>query len=408
MKGRLISRSKGIATTLFILYPISSVPWIIGGMMRRKKWAFFLWAIFMGLLGILYPPTGDLYRYTLDYYTYLEFDWAEFVASLDDKFDYLLPILSFSLGKLGLDFDISRFLYNFFAYYLLGRLYLDVCSRNEYLNDKRIAFYILFFFIPIYFSLFLTRFYFSIVVFLYGAYQIAFCKKNIGWLFVLLSVFNHLTFLSCALFLFCYTLFKISRMGMVVIVLIVLIFASTDISLWALSFLPLDIGNHYAIYIDGYWAGEYLDDHSWKYQLQKYTNNFIGYITIFIYLVFYNKGTKKQSALVNALIFLTFLTVPFILLRERFITLITLCIKIYFITVYDGTVAMRRSLTLLFIVAMLSNTMALWSSRRQIGISELPCIFYSSSIQILLHNYDKKWIDKNVTENGNISINNIE
>lgn len=103
-------------------------------MVRTEKWAFYLWAIFMGLLGMLYPPTGDFYRYQMDFYKYQGLDFNTFLFVVGVDFNFFLSFLSYFVGKLGLNFDITRFIYNFIAYSILGKLFIDIVYSN--LNIK--------------------------------------------------------------------------------------------------------------------------------------------------------------------------------------------------------------------------------------------------------------------------------
>lgn len=63
-----IRKDSFIIYFLFIFFPLYTIPWVVKGMLLGRKEAFVLWAIFMGLLGVLYPPIGDIYQYTKDYF----------------------------------------------------------------------------------------------------------------------------------------------------------------------------------------------------------------------------------------------------------------------------------------------------------------------------------------------------
>ena len=82
---------------------------------------------------------------------------------------------------------------------------------------------------------------------------------------------------------------------------------------------------------------------------------------------------------------------------------ILLFIKIQFLNAFNGTRKQCKYLLILFLLTMLSNIMGLWSSRREISISDLSLICYASTPQILMHTYSEQWINKNVYENGDFN-----
>lgn len=129
-------KRKNILIVFFILFPLYTLPWIVQGMMRLEKWAFVLWAFFMGLVGILYPPVGDIYQYTKDFYIYEGCSWEFFLELLSLKFDFLLPLLSYFIGLIGWNFDISRFIYNFLSYLILGTIFLDIVRNNCFFANE--------------------------------------------------------------------------------------------------------------------------------------------------------------------------------------------------------------------------------------------------------------------------------
>lgn len=121
---------KAVAIVIFFLYPLLSVPFWVVGMFKREKWAFVLCALFMGLLSILYPPAGDLYRYAEDFNLYKDCDWDTFLILLVLKFDYFLPFLSYSIGKLGGTPELTRFVFAFIAYSLFFDLFFLIVRKN--------------------------------------------------------------------------------------------------------------------------------------------------------------------------------------------------------------------------------------------------------------------------------------
>lgn len=399
-----ISKKIAFASFFFLFFPLYVVPWIVKGMIHQEKWAFILWAIFMGLLGVLFPPVGDFYRYTEDYYLYKYCDWNTFLELLTFKFDFLLSFLSYLIAKLELNFDLVRFLFNTISYYLIGCIYLDICKGNKYLSEnQKIGLYALFLFIPFNLTIYLYRFFFSMVLFIYGGYIIVYRKKNVGWLYALFSVFNHFAFIVffVALILQRLRLFRLKRCVVVLIILMAL-FLNNILVTHLFSILPVDIVNRYSAYIDGNWAGEFLEDRSIKYKIMFFLNSVIIYVGCIVYILCYSKGKVEQLSFTNVLLVLSFLTLPFAIMHGRFLIVLLFAIKIYFLIVYDGSRTMKYCLKCMFWCVMISNIMGIWGVRRQIAISEYSQLLYSSSFHILTFSYDENWIDRNIAPNGDI------
>ena len=396
-----VSQEATITTLVFIVLPLYSVPFIINGMWKRKKWAFTLWALFMGLLGILFPPAADFYRYTMDYELYKGLDWNTFIVIASIKRDLMLPIISYFIGNLGLNFDLYRLLYNFIGYYLLGLIYLDIVNRNINLQKKKVLIYALGFFISFNISAFCHRYFLSAIFFLYGAYQIVYKEKKYGWIFIVLALFNHLSYIvqTVALILQRMHFFKFGK-KLIIFLFVISFFIDESIITYIFNQLPSNFVSSYIDYVEGQWAGDFLEEHSLRYKLQLFINNLIIYFCAFIYILQYNKCDRKYTSLPNAMILLATVTSPFVTISFRFLTVAMYFIKVHLLTIYDGSLNFYKHLKIMFWLTMITNIMGLWGSRRQFYISDYHILLYSSSVQILNHTYDSNWINENISEDG--------
>ena len=396
-------KRKNILIVFFILFPLYTLPWIVQGMMRLEKWAFVLWAFFMGLVGILYPPVGDIYQYTKDFYIYEGCSWEFFLELLSLKFDFLLPLLSYFIGLIGWNFDISRFIYNFLSYLILGTIFLDIVRNNVFLRtNKQVVTYALGTFLVFSFITYLWRFGFSTVLFAYGSYLLVYKSKNKGWVFVALSILNHVSFLLFAIGLF------VQQMGgfrfykwIVVLLCLCSMFLNSSIFPSILPYMPTDIVQRFGSYVDGYYATDYFADGSWKYQLQIFLTSSITYVAVVIYILIY-RGNNKIEAITNAILVLACLSLPFDTMRMRFLAVLLFFIKMFFLTQYDGTLKNLRCIKVMFLCVMIGNVLSVWGARRQIEISDYELLLYSTIPQIMSHTYPLQWIDKNVTSDGDI------
>ena len=65
---------------IFILHPLLCLPLIIIEVYNKRHYALILLGCFMGLCAMLWPPTGDLYRHTMDYFDYIVLTVAAVVS----------------------------------------------------------------------------------------------------------------------------------------------------------------------------------------------------------------------------------------------------------------------------------------------------------------------------------------
>lgn len=382
-----------------LISPILCIPFAFYGMIKVRKWGFSIWAIFMGLLGILYPPTGDIYRYYVDFKTISNVSWDNFIFFLTFRNDYLLFFIEYLLAKCHLNFDLYKFLYNFISYYILGKLFIDVVDSHEKLTPA-IKILILFTIIPFSFSVFLFRFDFSKLLFVYGSYNIIYNNKRRAWIIILVSYLNHLSIIILAIILL-FTKIRLFSFSKHLLIVLCIICMTIDASIASsiLRFLPISIVNHYAVYLDGYWAGDFLNDHSLLFKIQRFISVGITYIAILIYIIIYNKRNLKNENLVNGIILITTLSSPFITIFYRFSSVLFLVIKFYFFKYYNYSKKSYYCLVVLFALTMTSNLMGLWSIRRQIEISELDKIILPAPY-IICFSYSDSWVSNNVFDNG--------
>ena len=403
MAGIKVSKQAGITFLLFMVYPLLSLPLILKGMLDNKKWGFFFFACFMGMIGMLYPPTGDFYRYTEEYIYIKDFNWEQFKDFILIKQECLLPSISYLFSRLNVPFDYSRFIYNFIAYYLLGLIYIDEINKNVH-YIKRNSIYFLGMFISFSLSLYLFRFFFSMILYAYGTYNIVYKRKKQGWIFVILSILNHFSFIVFLVILILTKLLHFKFRKWIVVLMCILAFTiSSDLLINLFTFMPADIVNRYSIYLDGYYAGTYLEDHSLRYRILMALSSAITYAAAIIYIITYDKKSIKNGSIVNGVLLVTTLSSPFSAIAYRFATVLLLFIKIQFLNAFNRTRKQCKYLLILFLLTMLSNIMGLWSSRREISISDLSLICYASTPQILMHTYSEQWINKNVYENGDFN-----
>lgn len=385
---------------LFIIYPLGSLPFIIHAMIHRKKYGFIFFGLFMGLIGVLIPPTGDFYRYTEDAQIIKNFSWDDFFLFASLKFDFFLAYLSYFITHLNINFDFSRFIYNSIGYILWGLMYLKLINSNKQISKKENIVFLAIF-IPVTLTTFLFRFFFSMILFLYGSYEIILYKNKKGWIYVIFSVFSHASFVIffIGLILSQFKFLIINRNYILVLCLMALCLDS-NVMIYLLNYLPLDFVNHFMEYLDGKWAGDFLEEHSLKYRIMLFMGNSIAYATILIYYFIYNKMNKEKLALSNYILFTVVLSIPFVTINGRFLIVFLYNFKIIFMQVYRNDRLFRKCRDILLILAVLSTLTGLWSVRREWNLGDGSILLFSSFPTIISHTYSEKWISEHVYQNG--------
>ena len=132
---------------IFILHPLLCLPLIIIEVYNKRHYALILLGCFMGLCAMLWPPTGDLYRHTMDYFDYIDKD--EFELKLG-QFDFILYYLSYVFANLGINFELVRFLFVFLSYMIVFFIFEDMGKTTEFITKHyRISLCIFFFSVPL-------------------------------------------------------------------------------------------------------------------------------------------------------------------------------------------------------------------------------------------------------------------
>lgn len=394
-----------ISWVLVLLLPLFSLPLVLVRMYRLEKGGYIQFAFIMGLVGILYPPSGDLYRYYKDFNLYQGLSWDTFLLYALVNFDYILSFLSYFLSVLNLNFDLTRFIYNFIGYLLLGKLFLNITEDNKELRDDKVRGKVFIVFMVISLSNFLFRSGLSLVLFVYGAYHIIYRKERKYWIFVVLSVLNHFTFLVFAILLLLSKSIKLRFNRPILWMLFILIFVSPlfiDESI--LGFLPLPEAMFYRYhdYVDGYAANEIAKDFSLKYMIWQNFEKFVAYILLFFFIKNYKLGSLREKSFINTIYLLCVVTSPFYIMYGRFISVFSQILKVFFLSHFVKVPKMSKQLSLLLVVIIMLDIMNLYGNWRQISISDMPMLAYKTSFQIIGHTYSSGWVDKNISSVGEI------
>ena len=390
-----------IVSLLFLIYPLLAIPFIFTLIKTNARYAYLYLSIFMGYVGMLYPPVGDYYRYVQDFGIYSTLSFSELSLFFAIKTDFIMPIFFWVLGKVGCDPGITRFLYNFIGYYLIFSIFHSITNNSTYNDNGKRFFLFILLMLYVSFRLFLSRFGLSTILFVYGIHRI-YSNGKYGWFFILLSACHHFSF--AVLFLLVFVARNINFQGSkrltLTLLIISLVFVSDVISpvLNALSGSSMII-DHIFYYVDGYYANEYYEDHSLKFRLMTLFSRLAYFVPLLYFYINFEKS--RMAGLINCLMLLLVIVAPFKGITGRFEGVTQMILLIYMIRhFYHNIVVHRRLLRkIVLITGVFICFVNIWGSRRELSISNenkllLPTYY------IVTSTYTEDWLGTHVDDKG--------
>lgn len=397
--------NKCLLFVLFVVYPLIAMPVVIWGIFNKKKYCFTYLAAFMGLTAVLYPPYGDVYRYTLDFLLYKQLDFYTFIILSGLKFDFLLSYLAYGLGELDMNFDLYRFIYSFVGYQLLFNIFNSVVERNRYLQEKKVyrAFFILYFSLFV-FTSFSFRFGFSTILYVYAVYKLIYIGSNKGWLYMLLAVINHFSFAVFFILLLGVkkNLFERSRKFLLFCIVISFCFDNGLILENVMKILPLQesLLNHMMEYVNGNADQNLYADRP----LTAKIGSMIGIISLYPVMYYSYKFHQKNilfSVIIQMFVLLA-CTAPFLVVYQRYAQITIVLFVLYFSAQYTHTLSERKCLKVILTFCLFSFLFHLYTIRKVLYASEEYKLLYSSFPVMINYSYDEKWLYNNVSQEGDL------
>lgn len=392
-----------ISWLIVLLLPLYSLPWTIMRMIRLEKTAYVQFAFFMGLVGMLFPPSGDLYRYYLDYTTYKGLDWNSFLVYSLLEFDYLLSFLLYGLASNGLPCDLSRFLFNFVGFFLLGKLFVQLIEDNYDIYKYKSSFLIIFFVLSL--NVYLYRSGIASILFIYGAYHVIYKNSKKHWAFVFFSVLAHFSYIFFAIILMLSVSFPLifRRRWMYVVLIIFFIFGMFNVGvLFEIEGFSGAFFERYKGYMDKEDAGQFAEQFSWKANLWARFGYFISLVLLLFFVKFRKFSNLREWSLVDYLLLLCIISSPFSVVFGRFVAPLTIFLKVYFFENYKTGVVGKKFLKILVCMIIVLDIMNLWAKRHEIAVSDMSLLATSTSISILNHSYTDSWINRNINSYGDL------
>lgn len=409
MSKLFVLTRKQFAFVALLIYPIVSLPMLLSSMIERKKWAFVMFAVFMGYVGFLYPPFGDFYRYSLVFDGIKDMNWEDLKNYLQLNYDYFFILVSFCCSKLDLSVEWVRLIFNVLGYFIIFDMFRMVIGYNPIFQEKKI--YLCAFVILIPFSLhgFLYRWGLASAFLLNGCVRWFYFSQKRGLLLMFLGVFVHLSIL---LFLILSIVAKkiplnLNFYALLFIILISFVLDSGSVAQYILAFLPFDASlvDHIYQYIDGSQSGNITEGYSTIQLIMYVIYSLSNGLWFFAYLIFYKKNREKSPMMnfVNYLFVLLLLVASFPIVYSRFLGLTISFMKIiifmnisYLIIDY----VWYKRLAILTFCLLIVSFVQMYRYPLMFGYEYK--LLTSSSFGILTSKYTDEWISENVNNGGDL------
>lgn len=203
------------ALTLFFLLacPILSLPFILQGIYKQERSAFFLFSLFLGLLAWLQVPLADLFRHSLNAYNYGFYSLSD-IFGREDSSDYFIPLMNWVLMHLHIPYQYLRLVTTTESFFLLTIIFnymIKTSSRGYTRGEAFKRFCILWLFFEFLQMVSGVRYVFALCQYVF-AMHLAFNKRSyikaifFAWLAMKIHMsFSFLIPIGLVLYLLCTT-----------------------------------------------------------------------------------------------------------------------------------------------------------------------------------------------------------
>lgn len=174
MESGKIKLYTATATALFLLSPLLALPYIMCGIYRQEKSAYFLFSLFLGFLAWLQIPLADLFRHTLNFYNYLGKPFS-YVYLNKESIDYFIPMVNWLLSNLDIPYQYFRLFSITESFYLLTIIfnYMINSSSKEYTQQEAfVRFCIMFLFFEFIMTTSGVRYGFAVCQYVYAVHLV--------------------------------------------------------------------------------------------------------------------------------------------------------------------------------------------------------------------------------------------
>ena len=182
---------------LFLVSPLLSLPYILWGIYRRERSAYFFFSLFLGFLAWLQIPFADLFRHSMNAYNLFDKP-VSYIFSNNLSFDFFVPLVSWVLVNADIPYQFLRLVSvteSFFLMTIIFNYMIEKSERNYSNSEVFIRFWILFLFFELIRTTSGVRYGFALYQYVF-ALHLAINKKSYlaALFFALLAIEIHISF----------------------------------------------------------------------------------------------------------------------------------------------------------------------------------------------------------------------
>lgn len=394
MGNKIVRKQTFVLCICFLFSPLIALGGIFVEIFNKQRYAVFLLSLFLSICAYIYIPSGDLYRYWVQYKTYETASIHEIISNY--QFDYIVYILLWISAKLELGHAFIRFILMFICFNVYTSIILKILSTIDGKKEFFRLFMLSILLFPFWGILTGLRFgTASVFVFVSAYFYFVVNSKLKGIFFIALASLTHFScIVLIPLMIISRCFHEISRSFLIISVSFILlfnVFILPDISIFS------DI--IFYSKIEAYTSGnDYVDTTSPLLQLFIKLPRIL-LLPIIIYVVF----IQKVSCFRNY-IFLIILLVCFVMPYEtpfgRYLSLLSyLSFLGYLLDYVHRRISSWRILLACYSLLFILQAMPLYKS---LLLSNYPSLLYTPYPLCLTQTYDDLWIWNHIHDTGEI------
>ena len=310
-KGSSLGTVKSNTIYIFFVFLFSPLLALIISIKNYKEvWAkniVLLFSAFYGFMFVIGNAGSDINRYKARFEKQidLKISLSEYVKLLfkEDNLDFLQPLLSYIVSNFTSDFRIFLLLIGLiFGFFLSRNIWYVISTVNNKPRWFSILFILVFSFIYAIWDMNVMRFTLAAHIFFYGVFNVLVRKNNWGYLFALISIFMHFSFMIP---LFLFILYKLLGSNYVKIYFVLFIFSffTSELNLSVVKEQSSILPQNYIEKSDDYLNEDYKEKREELNSNKNFRGKFyqsslkwsVGVLMTFVYF----KRNKKRNVNLN-------------------------------------------------------------------------------------------------------------
>lgn len=378
----------------FLLSPFISLYFIVNGCLKGRKSAYFLIAVFLGLIAFMLAPVSDLASYGYMYYRSQNIGWEFFSSRYLGNGDFIMQAVLWCFAQIGIPFQWLCFFEAFIAFYLIIRLffYTVEMSSKEYSSVEILIRFICYLMVfPFVLLVGGVRFGFAVIIAIYGIHLYIDRNSKIGCvLFFALASLIHFSLLYFLIIILISIHVKINRFPAIILLVFFFVCSYPFQKYLQAYFVSNELaGSGYLG--DGLWgrrSGMTLGLNALVYH---WGQRVCFLPLVYLFFKYYDKE-NKWFRVFNSLLFLFACCYSAFTLAQRITVLVSSISIFIFLIIESYAINFSVKEKYIFVIcSLIVCSFDLWTHRMQLILSDYFRIIQPAIITFL-QKYDEIWL----------------